>query len=237
MADTFNIDFDKRLERDFLNALERYADHRSNKSLHYILNRVGKDVAGRAAQFTHRAEKDALRRMLGQGASGGQRGFKTTTVAAKILARRIRRSGHRVPPKGVWEEVVRQFVGRTVASANFMRAGWLSAFKTLQAAARETKDLSPTVAFGRSNEDERGQYAKHHYPAIGRGVPARETAPDVIVAEIYNMAINHRNRTSWTKGLGYYGVIGLEQAVAFKTRDMLDWLNQDMEKRRKDSNL
>jgi len=237
---TSNIQLDQRDVDDFCKSLDAYADTRQEKSYHYIINRVGKDVAARAAQFTHHADDAKLRAMFGQPAremnpkTGRLRKGKVkhTNDAGAILAKRMARAGKnaRSYTSADWHETVRKFVARTLSSINFMRAGWLPAFNTLSLSAKVTSGISRGAAFGRTQIDVR-KFPKNSYPEIGGAIPARDMGDGTIACEIWNAAVNPRSKTSWSGGLGKYGVMGLEKALAFKSDDMAQWVEQEQDKR------
>ena len=238
-----NVTLNQRDVDEFIRALEGYANYRKTKTYHYIINRVAKDVAAWAAHYTHRASDTALRAMLGQPAvqmkfskrTGTMRRVKSrarhTNDAAAILAARLWKAGvsPRVYDSAQWHTKVKMFVGRTLASINFMRSGWLPAFKRLQQVVHVSSGISVKAAFGRSKEDERGIYARHAYGPLGEAIPAREM-PYGLAVEIANESVNPRNTTSWSGGLGKYGPIGLEQALSKKAVDMATWVEEQMDK-------
>lgn len=229
---TCNCVLDDRVTENFYQALDRYADERANqtpaRSYNYCLNRAAKDVAFRAAQFTHHAAIGDLRSMLGQAARKGK--ARATGAAGAILAARMARAGKsaRKVPAAAFQELVRKFVGRTLSSVNFMRSGWLPAAKQLQSLVRESSGVSVSAAFGRTTEDERGEFAKHVYGSIGGVIPARAVGSDTLAVEIWNDSVNPRNATSWGKGLGKYGVQGLEAALADKAADLDNYVEAAM---------
>lgn len=233
MADFIaNVELDERTVKDFYEALDAYADvRRDSRDFEYCLNRAAKDVAFRAAQLTHHAAVGDLRSMLGQGAKGCK--SKATTAAAAILAARMTKAGknpRKMYDSATWDEKVRKFVGRTLASVNFMRSGWLPAARELQGLVRESSG-SVEKCFGRTEIDERGEFAKHAYPVIGGVLPARPVSSDNVAVELWNESTNPRSSTTWSKGLGKYGVEGLNAALASKAQDMWEYVAKALDAR------
>lgn len=239
-----NVTLNQQDIDDFNRALEVYAGIRvtdvgGNKTFAYALNRTAKDVAYRAAQFTHKADANALRTMLGQSAVSTRVSKKTgktyavrgkarpTNDAGAVLARRMTKAGKNLRKRFTheeWQEIVRKFVGRTLRSVNFMRAGWLHSARELARRVHEPSGISSSEAFGRRSIDERGEFAVHAYdPKLGEVEPSHLEG-DVIVVEIANKAVNPRNKTSWSLGLGLHCAKGLERALAFKANDMLKYV-------------
>ncbi len=253
MDGAFNIEIDQSTVTRFFGALDQYVEYRheeEGKGFGYLMNRTAQNVAGWAAHFTHRASDSALRQMLGQPALALRTSKKTgniyrvkapartTNDAGRILAARMRRAGKNPQRYSApeWQEKVRKFVGRTLRSTNFMRSGWIRSYRELTMKVHQSAEIDMSAAFGRRNEDERGEFAKHAYPALGGAFPA-QPSPEGVTVEIFNTAVNPRNRTSWTKGLEKYGRIGLERALAFKTDDMLKYLDQELDRRAREGGL
>lgn len=238
-----NANLNRQDVDDFVAAIERYAGVRvseegGNRTFAYALNRTAKDVAYRAAQFTYHADKAQVRAMLDQAPKRGK--AKHTSAAAAILAARMTRRGKN-PRKfyghADWVEKVRKFAGRTIRSINFMRAGWLHSARTLARKVHESSGISGSEAFGRRQIDERGEFAKHAYdPALGFCDVAHDEG-DVIVVEIANHAVNPRNKTSWSLGLGLHGAVGLSKALAYKAADMLKYIEDVAEAKAKREGL
>lgn len=251
MYGAINISINEASVRDFFSALDAYVDYRheeEGKGFHYCLNRTAQNVAGWAAHYTHRADVNKLRAMLGQPVISGKtasgrprrRVARATPQASRILAIRMTKRGKNPRRIGYtheqWQEIVRKFVGRTIRSVNFMRAGWLPAYRELTRKMHQAAELDRNAAFGRRQIDERGEFAKHKYPTIGGCLPAYE-ASDGLCVEIFNQAVNPRNRTSWSEGLERYGRTGLERALNYKAGDMLLYLQKEMDRKAKEANL
>lgn len=212
-----NFQIDPTTVRNFTTALQLYANERANnRSFEYCINRAAKDVCYRAAQYTHRANKEALREIL----SNKQR-------AARVLRSRIVRKGKQPPKGAAWTEMLSYFMKHTLKTVNFMRAGWLPAAKKFEAVVRESPGVSRAIAFGRADPN---IPTKNAYPEIGEGILASQRI-EGIVAEIANRSVNPRNPTSWTAGLGKHGPIGLQRALAFKARDLLHFVDLAHDKR------
>lgn len=239
-----NVNISQQTVDEFKKALDRYADFRStaeggNKTYSYCLNRAAKDVAARAAQFTHHADSNELRNLLGMppltvrtNKKTGQKSVvrpraRYTADASRILWIRMNRAkkiSRRAYSPEDWHKKVKEFVGRTLRSVNFMRSGWLHSFRELSRRVKESSGISNNEAFGRRSIDERGEFAVHEYdPKLGEAFPAHIEGEELVV-EIANKAVNHRSKTSWSEGLGKHGRQGLEKAMAFKANDMLTWL-------------
>jgi hypothetical protein len=138
------------------------------------------------------------------------------------------KSGHN--PRGKfssaeWAEKVRVFIANTIRSVNFMRSGWLPAAKAFDKVCAEGKE-STLTSFGRSELDERVSNPKSHDYEMGNAITAHWQG-DTVVAIARNRAVNPRNKTSWSLGLGKYGVKGLQDAIAYKAADMVKWLADD----------
>lgn len=206
-----SIQFDERTLREFGDALEQYIGVRGDsKGWEYCINRALKDVAYLAASYTHRADYGRLKTLLSD-----------RKTAARILAARFAAAGKRPPKQPTWNQLVTYFIGQTLRSVNFMRAGWLPAARTLDARVRESAGVSRAVAFGRSDPN---IPTKNSYPQIGEAIPAFRTVGGFI-GEIANQSINPRNRTSgWA--LAKYGGDGLDQAMVAKTADLLKYVEE-----------
>jgi len=98
---------DKELQR----SLQLYAAA-TRKDEADILNRAGKNIAFRAAQFTPRASASAILAELSKNAN---------ELAIKILSKRGRFKG--VPIKER-QEIVKKFISARRKSAGYIRAGW-----------------------------------------------------------------------------------------------------------------
>lgn len=243
VSTTFNVVIDESALRNFFRALDDYADYRvekDGKSYHYALNRTAQNVAGWAAHYTHHADYNQLRAMLDQAerkvSPKTGRPMKVrataTTAAGRVLAARMIKAGKnpRAYDRDKWREKVRLFVGRTLRSINFMRSGWLPAYQELTLRVHQSAEVDRFMAFGRRQVDERGQYGKYAYSDIG-GAAAAHAAYSGLMAELWNRAVNPRNGTSWTQGLGKYGRMGLDRALVFKAHDMYVYIEQEERRR------
>lgn len=219
-----NFKIDQGKIAAFQAALNAYADTRRDKGYHYCVNRTAKDVAYRAASFTHRANKSALKQML-----------STYDKASSVLAGRIRKKGGnpRAVPPAKWKEMVLYLKNHTVKTVNFMRSGWLPAAKKFESLVRESAGIGKQEAFGRTDPN---IPTKNAYGSIGDGTPARDVVNGMF-AELTNRSVNPRNRTSWTGGLGKYGVMGLTKAIEFKTRDLLKYITDEHNRRARKEGL
>lgn len=236
---TANVEMDEKSVRAFGAALDAYANLRSDKEYEYCVNRTAKDVAAWAAHFTHHANRATLEAQLRRVATtrtvtkGGRplrapRYTYDNSAGAAILAARIIKSGRRPPPQPIWNEKVRYFIAQTLRSINFMRSGWLPAFRKLNGLVHQSSGISSVAAFGRTDPN---IPTKKPFPIIGDAIEAHPVDRSSLLAEIINRAVNPRNKTSWTSGLGKYGPIGLQMALEYKTGDMLDYMKQAEAKR------
>ena len=82
------------------------------KSEHDLINKAGKDVGFRAAQFTPRARASAISAELSKNAN---------ELAVKILSKRGRFRGVRIKDR---KKIVRKFISARRRSAGYIRSGW-----------------------------------------------------------------------------------------------------------------
>ena len=217
---TSTVEIDPKSIEEFSQALDAYADFRHDrhgKGYDYCLNRSAKDVAAWAAHYTKRADKAALATLLSDPAT-----------AAKILSARFTKAGKKRPGGEAWATLLAYFRAHTVKTVAFMAAGWLPAFRTLRAYAAESSGVDSRTAFGRANDI---IPTKHDYGGhIGEGIPAHEVGEGLSV-QIANMAVNPRNPTSWSEGLGKHGASALDLALQTKGADMLgklaEWVQEE----------
>jgi hypothetical protein len=216
---TSNCEIDPRSIEQFSQALDRYAQFRHDnheKSYEYALNRSAKDVAAWAAHYTKRADKGKLRTMLADPA-----------VASRILAARFAAAGKKRPSGVAWAKLVTYFRSHTPMTVAFMASGWLPAFRTLRAFAKESSGLSTSASFGRSNEVIPTRFS---YGPLGEAIPARPVGTNALAVEITNMSENPRNPTSGD-ALIRFGETALDQALQKKAADMMGWLETVMDLR------
>lgn len=220
-------EIDPRSIEEFSRALDEYADYRHSKAggsrgYDYALNRVAKDVAFKAGQYLIRADKNMLKTMLSDPA-----------VASRLLSARFTRAGKKRPGGADWKELVAYFVSHTPKTASFMASGWLPAARKLMALVKESSGVSVSQAFGRSDDQ---IPTKKPYPKQMGGCEPAHNVGEGLAVEIFNSSVNPRNPKSWSKGLGKYGVAALEWALEVKAMDMMNWLEQEHEARRRTFN-
>ena len=222
---TSTCDIDQRSIDEFSQALDQYADYRHSKAggsrgYDYALNRSAKDVAAWAAHYTKRADKALLKSILSDPA-----------VASRILAARFTKAGKKRPSGAAWAELVAYFRAHTPKTVAFMASGWLPAFRTLRAYAKESSGVSVSSAFGRSNEviD-----TKNSYGQLGEAIPAHDVGEGLAV-EIANQSTNPRNTTSYD-ALIQHGETALDKALLKKAGDMMEYLEREQELRGDDFN-
>jgi hypothetical protein len=209
---TSTCEIDPRSLQEFSAALDQYADYRHEKhgkSYDYALNRSAKDVAAWAAHYTIRADKGALKTLLGDPA-----------VAARILSARFTKAGKKRPSGRAWATTLAYYRSHTPKTSAFMASGWLPAFRTLRAFAKESSGVNPRTAFGRGDEV---IPTKHSYGPLGEAIPAHDVG-DGLAVEIANLSVNPRNPTSWSAGLGKHGPTALDLALQTKAADMMGYL-------------
>jgi hypothetical protein len=213
MFTTTDCDIDPRSIEEFTQSLDGYADYRHSKDgkgYDYALNRSAKDVAAWAAHYTIRAEKGKLKSLLSDPA-----------VASKILSARFSKAGKRRPSGKEWATLVAYFRSHTPQTSAFMASGWLPAFRTLRAFAKESSGVNQRAAFGRGDEV---IPTKHSYGQLGEAIPAHDVGEGLAV-EIANQSVNPRNPTS-SDSLIKYGETALDKALLTKSADMMLFLER-----------
>lgn len=220
---TSTCEIDPRSIEEFSRALDEYANYRyseDGKGYPYALNRSAKDVAAWAAHYTKRADKSLLKAILSDPA-----------VAARILSARFTKAGKKRPGGADWKALLAYFRSHTPKTAAFMASGWLPAFRTLRAFAKESSGISVGTAFGRSNEviD-----TKNSYGQLGEAIPAHDVGEGLAV-EIANQSTNPRNPTSYD-ALIRFGETALDNALLKKAGDMMDYIATEEEKKRRKFN-
>ena len=110
------IEYDHRL---FTRALKEYQKE-TGKDMVDVLNRAGKNVAFRAAQFTPAATVGRIRSDLNR----GNLKYALTSLA-------LRKKGIGILPAPQFAHEVEKFVARRIASRAFLRSGWATAIEAL----------------------------------------------------------------------------------------------------------
>ena len=220
---TSTCEIDPRSIEEFSRALDEYADYRHSedgKGYSYALNRSAKDVAAWAAHYTKRADKALLKAILSDPA-----------VASRILSARFTKAGKKRPTGEAWATLLAYFRTHTPKTVAFMASGWLPAFRTLRAYAKESSGVSISTAFGRSNEviD-----TKNSYGQLGEAIPAHDVGEGLAV-EIANQSTNPRNPTSYD-ALIRFGEPALDAALLKKAGDMMDYIAAEEGKKRRKFN-
>src|SRR5215467_1827253 len=111
------IQFDTKL---FTKALVEYKKE-TGKDMVDVLNRAGKNVAFRAAQFTPAATVGKIRADLNR---EEHLKYALTSIA-------LRKKGIGILPSPRFRKEVERFVARRVASRAFLRSGWAPAIEEL----------------------------------------------------------------------------------------------------------
>lgn len=215
---TSTCEIDPRSIQEFSDALDQYADYRyseDGKGYPYALNRSAKDVAAWAAHYTVRADKSKLKTLLSDPA-----------VAARLLSARFAKAGKKRPSGKAWAVLVAYFRSHSPRTVAFMASGWLPAFRTLRAYAKESSGVNQRTAFGRGDEVIE---TKRSYGQLGEAIPAHDVGEGLAV-EIANMSVNPRNPTS-EGALFKFGETALDKALLTKAADMLKYLEDEQEKK------
>lgn len=137
------------------------------------------------------------------------------TLAHRILyARKKLTGGFGVKGQNI-DEAVRNLIRSRIASAHFIRSGWLPGIRKLMAVVRKKPER---VSLSRGGARQRGRDK-------GTARPARFGLTSKIVAEIQNDALNARVKPPSTKGNPEKtGQQGLSKALKESARDMIETL-------------
>jgi hypothetical protein len=136
------------------------------------------------------------------------------TLAQRILIARRIKTGKYGVPGNLLADKARNLIKARVAAINFIRAGWIPAFKQLSLVVRQrpvkAKSVQGVVVKGKPK---------------GRATPARFSLRSVIAATIENSALNKKPVYPETKGNPMrYAREGLQKALNLSAKDMVEEL-------------
>lgn len=206
MASAITFELDKTSLRGLDRALRTY-QKATKKDMPDVVNRAAMNVAFRAAQFTPQANKESIRKLI------GVRNPYALTVWD------LKRRGKRIPKRDKLEAAVNRFIAAKLRTVAFIRAGWIPAAKKLQ---KVVKGGRPKISLSKIRR----------LPGKGDAVIARETLNTF--SEVINKSTS-KSPTS-ASALFRYGQDGLNKAVSFVTKDMLDYATERLRKNAKTFN-
>ena len=187
--------------RGFDRALREY-QKATGKTVPQVVNRAAVNLAFRSAQFTPPADKFAV-------ASG--KGIRNPWAFVNYT---LKKQGKKLPKnRDAYNKALAMILRKRAAAVGFIRAGWVKA-------GRAIKDKAGNVG---STMRPPGGVSRRL--GVGRGTPAIEALN--AFALIVNASDNAKSETG-PKALQRYGGAGLQKAIGFVTRDMLDYARKKM---------
>lgn len=211
-------------------ALGLYAQAMKHKTQPYIVNRMLRNVAAHAVRLTGKADAAKIAHLLGQTATGIKFNKKTGKVQKRktriisensmayriVRAREAKRGGVKMGTDEAMDKA-RKLIAARVGAVNFMRSGWVPAFRDLSKLTRGSKAPMIDKSVRVKGSGDKG-YAK---PAnIGQAVT---------VGEIGNSA---QGAAAWPGGRA-----GLQAAVNHVAADMEAFAIAELAKQGRSSGL
>ncbi len=121
----------------FQDAINSYQEA-TQKDMVDVLNRAGRNVAYRAAQFTDVASAAKIRAEL----------YRDPHLVYALTSLSLRKQGIGTLPKGAFQQEVEKFISRRQSSTRYLRSGWAQAIIDLGGTFRGSRLTRGTHGYG-----------------------------------------------------------------------------------------